>query len=257
MARAPMTMSIWATEWLRLWRTRRLVALIGVFLFFGFLGPVFARYMQDILSSASNTSQMQIIVAAPQPVDGVVGYTGNALQIGLMIGIAVTVSACAIDANYALAIFYRTRERRMSKLLVPRFVVSLGATLVAFTLGLAAAWYETAVLIGAVDPGGLWRVWVTGVLYTSAFLSLAFLLTGFLRSVGVATTVAIVLVLVSSILTTWPSIVRWSPVAFGDQKSIYMGDASLWRPALASLAISLVAVAVGLYRGQHRQLTRS
>lgn len=255
--RRPMTMSIWNTELLRLWRTRRLVALIGVFLFFGFLGPIFARYLQDILSSASNTSQMQIIVAAPQPVDGIVGYTSNALQIGLMVGIAIMVAACAIDANYALSVYYRTRHPRMVSLLIPRFAASLMATLVAFTLGLLAAWYETAALIGTVDLGGLWRVWLTGVLYISAFLSLAFLLTGVLRSVGVATTVAILLVLISSILTTWPSIARWPPVAFGDQKSIYMGDASLWRPALASLAISLVAVAVGVYRSQHRQLTRS
>lgn len=251
-------MSIWTTELLRLWRTRRLVALIGVFVIFGFLGPILARYLADILSSSTNTSQMQIIVAAPLPVDGIVGYTSNALQIGLMIGIAVTISACAIDANYALSIFYRTRHPRMATLLIPRLAVSLAATLVAFTLGLLAAWYETAVLIGKVDLGGLGRVWIAGILNITTYIAIAFLLTSFLRSVGTATTIAIVLVLLSSILTTWPAIVQWSPVAFTDHMHIYAadGDVNLWKPAIASIAITLVAIVVGLLRSQQRQLTR-
>ena len=253
-----MTKSIWTTELLRLWRTKRLVALIGAFLFFGFLGPIFARYAADIISSSTNNSQMQITVAAPLPVDGIVGYASNALQIGLMIGIAVTVSACAVDANFALAIFYRTRHPRMATLLIPRLVVSLAAIFVAFTLGLLAAWYETVVLIGAVDLGGLGRIWISGILNMTTYIAITFLLTCFLRSVGASTTIAIVLVLASSILTTWPSIVRWSPVAFTDLTRIYAADGgvNLWKPAFASMAIALIAVAVGLVHSQRRQLTR-
>lgn len=253
-----MTMSIWTAEMLRLWRTKRLIALIGVFTLFGFLGPILARYLQNIISSSTNTSQMQIIVAAPMPADGIIGYASNALQIGLMIGIAVTVSACAIDANYALSIFYRTRHPRMATLLIPRLVASLAATIVAFTLGMLAAWYETAVLIGSVDLGGLGRIWISGALNMTTYIAIAFLLTCFLRSVGMATTIAIVLILASSILTTWPSIVRWSPVAFTDLTRIYAADGgvNLWKPAFASMAIALIAVLVGLVHSQRRQLTR-
>jgi len=86
---------------------------------------------------------------------------------------------------------------------------------------LLAAWYETAVLIGKVDLGGLGRVWITGLLNLTTFITIAFLLTCFLRSIGIATTIAIVLVLASSILKTWPSVARWSPVAFSDQARIY------------------------------------
>ncbi len=238
-------MSIWTTELLRLWRSKRLVALIGAFLFFGFLGPIFARYAADIISTSTNNSQIQIIVAAPNPIDGIVGYTSNALQIGLMIGIAVTVSACAIDANYALSIFYRTRHPRMVTLLIPRLTVSVAATWVAYTLGLLAAWYETAVLIGPVDLGGLGRVWIAGLLNMTAYIAIAFLLTSFLRSIGTVITIAIVLVLASSILTGWPSVVAWSPVAFIDQMRIYEADVNLWKPAIASIVIAVFAIVVG------------
>ncbi len=114
---------------------------------------------------------------------------------------AVVVSVCAINANYARSIFYyRTRHPRMPTLLIPRLAVSLTATLVAFTLGLLAAWYETAILIANVDIGSLGRVWIVGVLNMTTYIAIGFLLTCFLRSVGTATT--IVLVLASSILTT-------------------------------------------------------
>ncbi|MGI8483994.1 MAG: hypothetical protein ACR2OU_07000 [Thermomicrobiales bacterium] len=206
--------------------------------------------------TVTNTAQMQIIVAAPSPADGIVGYSSNALQIGLMIGIAITVSACAIDANYPLSIFYRTRHPRMVTLLAPRLAVSLVATLVAFTLGLLAAWYETAVLIGAVDLDGLGRVWIAGFFTVTAYLAIAFLLTCFLRSVGTATTVAILLVLLSSILTTWPSVVPWTPVAFSDHLGVYEGAITLWKPAIASTAIALIAIVVGMVRSQRRQFTR-
>lgn len=38
-------MNLWRLEWLRLTRTRRLVAIVGVYLFFGLTGPLTARYL--------------------------------------------------------------------------------------------------------------------------------------------------------------------------------------------------------------------
>ena len=45
-------MSLWRLEWLRLTRTKRWIALVGVYLFFGLLGPFTARYMAEIISFA-------------------------------------------------------------------------------------------------------------------------------------------------------------------------------------------------------------
>jgi hypothetical protein len=59
--RRPRPMSACRLEWLRLTRTPRAIALAGVYLFFGLLGPVTARYLQDIVNRAQ--SGVQIIVA--------------------------------------------------------------------------------------------------------------------------------------------------------------------------------------------------
>ena len=42
-------MTLLRLEWLRLVRTRRLLALTGVYLFFGIAGPLTARYLGEIV----------------------------------------------------------------------------------------------------------------------------------------------------------------------------------------------------------------
>ena len=47
-------MTLWRLEWARLVRTRRLVALLAVYLFFGALGPLTVRYLQQIVNRFGN-----------------------------------------------------------------------------------------------------------------------------------------------------------------------------------------------------------
>jgi len=249
-------LSPWRVEWLRVWRTRRLIGLLFVYAFFGFGDPLLARYMAQIIGSATNSAQIHVTVAEPIPADGMIGYMGSAMQIGLMVGLAMLVSACAIDASYQLAIFYRTRRADLWTLLVPRLTVSLITMTAGFALGMAAAWYETMVLIGTPSGAGVLRLLAAGFCYQLAFGGVAFLLTAILRSVGNTTAIAIVLVLLSSILTTWPSVARWSPVGLTDYASVYAGTTGLGTAIVASLVIAAVAIGAGTTIAQHRQLER-
>lgn len=249
-------LSPWRVEWLRVWRTRRLIGLLFVYAFFGFADPLLARYMAKLIGSATNNAQIHVTVADPVPADGIVSYLGSAMQIGLMVGLALLVSACAIDASYQLAIFYRTRRAALWTLLVPRLTVSLLTMTGGFVLGLLAAWYETTVLIGAPTVVGLLRLLVAGVCYQLAFGGVAFLLIAILRSVGSTTAIAIVLVLLSSILTTWPEIARWSPVGLTNFAGIYAGTTGFASAAVASLGIAALTIGIGMTVAQRRQLER-
>lgn len=249
-------LSPWRVEWLRVWRTRRLIGLLFVYAFFGFADPLLARYMAQILGSATNTAQIQVTVADPVPADGIVSYLGSAMQIGLMVGLALLVSACAIDASYQLAIFYRTRRADLWTLLMPRLAVSLLTMTGGFTLGLLAAWYETTVLIGTPTVSGLLRLLGAGICYQLAFGGVAFLLVAILRSVGTTTAIAIVLVLLSSILTTWPEIARWSPVGLTDYAGIYAGTTGIGPAILAAFGVAALTIGCGMAIAQRRTLER-
>ena len=51
-------MSLVRLEWLRLWRTYRLLVLVVVFAFFGLLGPLTAAYLPEIISLASQSEDL-------------------------------------------------------------------------------------------------------------------------------------------------------------------------------------------------------
>jgi ABC-2 type transport system permease protein len=86
----------WRLEWLRLTRSARGVALIAVYLFFGLLGPVLARYMSEILRHAQ--SNLTITARAPEPVDGFTNFVSQVNQTGLVVVVVVSAGALAFDA---------------------------------------------------------------------------------------------------------------------------------------------------------------
>ncbi len=159
-------MTLWRLEWLRLIRTKRWVALFGVFLFFGLLGPFTARYLGEIVSFAGGDLEGATIeLPPPVPADGMAQYVSNAMQLGTLVAVVVAAGSLAFDSIPEMGVFLRTRVHSVREILLPRVVVTGAAVLLAFVVGVLAAWYETWVLIG--DPG-LASV-LLGALYGSLF----------------------------------------------------------------------------------------
>jgi ABC-2 type transport system permease protein len=160
-------MSLWRLEWLRLVRTRRLAVLAAVYAFFGLLGPLTARYLPQIIDRFGG--EITVIMPPPTPADGIAQFSANTQQIGLLVVAVVAAGALALDALPEMGIFLRTRVAPAWRLLAPRYLVAVGAAAVAFLLGWAAAWYETAVLLGAVPAGAM----LAGAGYGLAYLAFA------------------------------------------------------------------------------------
>lgn len=169
-------MNLWRLEWLRLRRTRSWIALAAVFLFFGLLGPITARYMEAILQRFAG--EVTVTLPPATPTSGLEQYLGNVMQIGLLVVLAVAAGALAFDQPIERAAFYRSRVRRVWRLLVPRYAVVTLATVAAFVLGTLGAWYETAVLIGDLPVGAM----LLGMVLTSLYLAFAVAVTAMASS---------------------------------------------------------------------------
>src|SRR5690348_17072660 len=229
-------MNPWRLEWLRLTRTPRAIALAGVYLFFGLLGPVTAKYLQDIVNRVQ--SGVQVIVAQPTPKDGIANYISQAGQTGLVIVVVIAASAFTFDARRGLSTFLRTRASSMWQLIAPRFAASAAAAVAAYTLGTLAAWYETALLLGQPPAGAM----LAGLLCGSAFLvfavsvaaAAASVARGTLAAVGITVAVLLGLPLLglAGPLHPWlPSTLLTAPVAL--LAHVNLGD---YLPALATAA---------------------
>jgi len=233
-------MTLWRLEWMRLTRTRRIVALAGVYVFFGFLGPLTARYLPQILDRFGS-GDFQVIVPDPVPADGIAQFSANVTQIGLLVAVVVAAGALTLDALPEMAIFLRTRVASPRDMVIPRLVVAFGAVACAYVLGAVIAWYETAVLLGGVPVGGL----LLGMLLSILYLGFAVAVTGAVgsRSGSVLATVLVTLVilLVLPLAGIVDAVGRWLPSHLVGAQAGLVADAG----GSGYLGSAMVTVAVG------------
>jgi ABC-2 type transport system permease protein len=231
-------MTTWRLEWLRLTRSRRWIALVAVYLFFGLIGPVMARYMAELLGNVQ--SGITIIVPPPQPRDGIANYLSQVGQIGLIVVVVVAAGALAFDAHPGISTFLRTRARSMWLLLAPRLAVTAVAAVLAYTLGLLAAWYETALLLGPLPVGPM----LAGLLCQSVYLVFAVAVVAaaasFTRSILGTVGIALAVLVVLSILGSVGVVHDWLPTTLSGATVELLSTTTL-SDYLASLLVAVVA----------------
>jgi len=248
-------MNLWRLEWLRLVRTRSWIALGAVFVFFGLLGPLSARYMEQILQRFAG--DVVVMLPPPTPASGLEQYLSNVLQIGLLVVLAVAAGALAFDQPSERAAFYRSRVRRVWTLLAPRYAVVTLAAIGAFVLGTLAAWYETVVLLGALPVGAM----LLGTLLTSLYLAFAVAVVAAASSFA-RTPLAIVpfaagVLIVIPLLGLVGALRDWLPsMLLGSLVGLVVGvpPVEYLRPAVVTLAATVALLWFATTRLQRREL---
>jgi ABC-2 type transport system permease protein len=246
-------MSLWRLEWLRLVRTRRLVVLLAVYVFFGLTGPLSARYLGQLLDRFGPGVKLEL--PPPTPADGLAQFTSNAAQIGLLVVVLVAASALAIDARTEMATFLRTRVANVRQLLLPSYVLTTAAVIAAFVAGSLAAWYETAVLLGAPSPGGM----TAGIGLASVFLAFAVagtaLAASLVRGVLATAGVTVVALLLMAVVGNIPAIGRWLPTTLLSAGPALLKGKEIvdFLPAAGVTVVATAAALVLAVRGMARR----
>lgn len=202
-------MNLWKLEWLRMVRTKRWVAILAIFVFFGFLGPLSARYLSEIVEQFGEG--VEITFPDPTPADGIAQYSGNVQQLGLLVLIMIAAGALTMESRYEMAVFLRTRVHDPRRLVIPRYVVVAATGVVAFVVGALLAWYETAVLIGTPDAAAMLVGMALGSVYLLFAVAVVALAGSIFKSVvpTVITTLAVLILL--PLVGFIPDVGRWLP----------------------------------------------
>lgn len=202
-------MNLWRLERLRMMRTKRWVAIFGVFIFFGIIGPLSARYIGEIVEQFGGG--VQVTFPEPTPADGIMQYSANVQQLGLLVLVMIAAGALTIESRYEMAVFLRTRVMSTTRLLIPRYVVVAATGILAYVAGSLLAWYETAVLIGAPGTGAM----AAGMLYGSVYLLFAVSVVAFfgstLKNVLPTVILSLVVLVILPIVGLIPSLTDWLP----------------------------------------------
>jgi ABC-2 type transport system permease protein len=234
--------NLWRLEWLRLLRTKRWIALFGVYLFFGFLGPITARYLNEILASAAAQQQgFEFNAPPPTPADGITQFVSNAAQLGILV--VVVVAAGAFFMNPEIATFMRTRTERALDFLIPKYLVSAGAAVAAFLIGTAAAWYETMVLIGGPPVGGMLAGIGYGMLSLLFVVAIVAAVSAWSRSTLATVLISIVALLLLPLLGLIKGVNDWLPSSLMTALAPLSGGAAIDTYVKAAI---VTVVATGL-----------
>ncbi|HVB44642.1 MAG TPA: hypothetical protein VNF47_18340 [Streptosporangiaceae bacterium] len=244
-------MNAWRLEWLRLTRSPRWLVLAGVYLFFGLLGPVMAKYLQQIVSQVQ--SGVKVSFPPPTPATGITEYIGQASQTGLIVVVVIAAGALSFDARPGLSLFLRTRAASIWQIVTPRFAVNAAAALAAYVLGTLAAWYETALLLGAPPAGAMLAGMVCGCVYLVFAITVVAVASSFARSTLAIVGLALAALLVLPVLGTVRQVHDWLPSTLVNAPAELVTGGHLYdyRPALATAAVAgalLLAAAVARLR---------
>lgn len=202
-------MTLWRLEVARLLRTHRWMILFGVYALFGALGPVTARYINEILERFGEG--MAITAPDPRPVDGIIQFVANASQLGLLAVVVVAASALTLDAKPELAAFLRTKVPKPGLLIVPPYAVTVAGAVAALATGTVIAFVLTGTLIGALPTWPIVLGTVFGALYLAFAVAVVAIIAGYTRSQATTVFGALGILLVFPILGTVDPVQPWLP----------------------------------------------
>jgi ABC-2 type transport system permease protein len=235
-------MTLWRLEWLRMVRTRRLLALFAAYGFFGFVGPFTARYMAEIVERFGGG--VTVVFPDPTPVDGIAQFSGSASQIGVLVAVAVAAGALTIDALPEMSVFLRTRVGSVARILFPRYLVALASVAAAYLAGVGIAWYETRVLLGGVSAAGLTAGTLCVLLYLAFALALVAAVGTRMASAVGTIGITVVGLLLLPVIGIAEAIGRWLPSHLvGAQVDLLReGAVGGYLPAIAVTAAAAVVL---------------
>lgn len=238
----------------RLTRSGLLIGLLAVFAFFGLSGPALALYMPEILGAAAGTEQLTIEAADATPKDGLALFNQSAMQLGLILAVAVAITSLSWDARPGSSIFYRTRVRHLARLTVPRLAIGWIAVIASYTVALLLAAGLTALFIGQIDTRLLITVGIASAFYLVMAMSIGYLIMALTRRTAAAIAAATVLMLMLPLLSRIDALATWVPTTLLTAPETEL--ARLMGPILSATAITVGCVFLANFFAKRQNLRR-
>jgi ABC-2 type transport system permease protein len=240
-------------------RTKRLVSVAAVFVFFGILGPITDRYMKDLIDALGARTGGMTIQVPPPSLEGAMGQIiKNLSQFGIICALLLAMGAVAWEKERGTAGMILTKPASRAAFLAAKLVaISLNIGL-AVVLGCGLAYLYTALLYPTAFPIGGY-IAMAALMWWTMVVFIAIVLFGstVFRSAVAAAGFGFVAFLVLGIVVSLPVIGPWSPVALlGPAQDLALGrDAGdfLW-PLVFNIAAVPVLFAVTWFSFRRQEL---
>ena len=226
------------------WRTRRLVVVAVVFLFFGFLSPLGAKLLPDLLEGLGDSGGVVFEIPPPTVQDALLQYVKNMSQFGVLLAVLLAMGAVAREKERGTAAMVLSKPVSRANFLLGKFV----ALTLVFSLCLAlaglACYYYTVVLFEGTGEARFVEMNLLLGLFIEFYLAVTLLGSTVARSQVVAGGLGLGAVFVVAILGVLPRFGDYMPTALLDWARALM--AGTGEPAWGAVVVSLGVIVVCL-----------
>jgi ABC-2 type transport system permease protein len=204
-------------EWLYQRRTKRLIIVSAVFLLFGMISPLVAKYTPQLLSSIEGAEEFAALVPEPSVSDAIAQYISNLTQFGFILAILLGMGAVAGEREKGTAAMVLSKPLTRWVFVCSKFLSQAFVFFVAIGLSALAAYTYTLFLFEALDVVAFVLASLLLFLWLLVFTAITLLGSSLGRTTGAAAgisaAIGILILLAASIpkygilapsgLTTW------------------------------------------------------
>lgn len=249
-----MFMNALRKELLELQRTRRLLVIAVVFVFFGFLSPLTAKLTPEIIKLLPEGELIAEMIPDPTIADAVIQYNKNISQFGIVLALLMTMGTVVQEKDKGTAALMLSKPLPRAAFLGSKFAALSLAFMMGLVLSGAAAYYYTILLFEAPAIGSWLALNVLMLLFLLVFVALTLLCSVVSRSLIVAGGLGFGAMAIVSLLGLLPAIGDYMPgqlTKWGLGLNTGGAEAS-WPAVWGSLAIIVVALlmAWAIFRNQ-------
>lgn len=222
-------------------RTSRFLVVAIIFVLFGLMSPLLAKYTPQILERFA--PEVEIMMPTPTAGDAIDQLQSNLGQTGPIVAILLAMGAVARERERGTAAFVLTKPVTRSAFLAAKFLALALTITVSVLLAGAAAYFYTTVLFEALPVGGFLAAILLLDLAILTYAAATFLASTVVGSALPAAGAGIAVFVLTAIVSAVPRIGAYMPMGlFGPGRALALGEppAALAGP----LAVNLGAVAV-------------
>jgi len=234
-----------AKEWLEQRRTHRLLIVCLVFVLFGLMSPLLAKFTPEIIKAVPGGEQIALIIPPPTVVDAVTQYIKNMTQFGLILAVLMGMGMVSQEKDKGTAAMMLAKPLDRTAFILAK-PVALGISFLAgMILAAVAGYYYTLLLFEALPVGGWLALNGLLLVYFGVYAALTLLASTLNRSILVSGAVAVGFVIVLSLVEIIPAAGKLlTKGLLGWAANLALGIAG--EPAWGALAVCLGLIAAAL-----------
>ena len=223
-------------ELLEQWRTMRLGIVVIVYLVFGILSPVLARYMPELITGMLPPDQVPLRLPTPTTTDAIDQFIKNVGGTLTLAGVLLAMGMIAAEKERGTAAFILTKPAGRGAFVTAK-LTALAVTLgVALAASGAAAYAYTVWLFEPVSAGGFAAMVLLVWLAQLSIASLTLLASALVRSVVAAGAIGFAAYAVLALVSGLPTIGSCTPAGLQNTAGqLVMGQAP------SALGVAVVA----------------